>query len=391
MSPEHNLDLDLFAGPGGWDVAAHRLGLDPYGVEWNEDACATATAAGFARLCSDVAALDPLAVARDRKVGGLIASPPCQAFSMAGHGHGRAGAQVLLEGVLRIGLGEDAVAVSKDVDAELHDERAALVLEPLRWALDLEPTWLAFEQVPPVLPLWQAMARVLGRQGWHVATGVLSAEQYGVPQTRRRAFLIANRDVDVRLPPPVHRAYVKGVGQREGDPNLLPWLSMADVLGHEREGEVSLRSNYSSSLPGAPRYGQTAEERGRTTRQLDEPATTMSGRPPSWQLTSGTRARASIRRADQPATAMAFGHDAASYAFTGADVELEDLPAAKLDGRAVRISVREAGMLQGFPADHPWRGTKSAQYQQVGDAVPPPLAEHVLRAAMGLVPSDGLW
>ena len=38
--------LDLFAGPGGWDMGAAALGLDPLGIEWDEAACATRKAAG---------------------------------------------------------------------------------------------------------------------------------------------------------------------------------------------------------------------------------------------------------------------------------------------------------------------------------------------------------
>lgn len=27
--------IDKFAGPGGWDLAARALGMDPLGIEWN--------------------------------------------------------------------------------------------------------------------------------------------------------------------------------------------------------------------------------------------------------------------------------------------------------------------------------------------------------------------
>ena len=45
----------------------------------------------------------------------------------------------------------------------------------------------------------------------------------------------------------------------------------------------------------------------------------------------------------------------------------------------MRVTVQEAGILQSFPADYPWKDTKSQQYRQVGDAVPPLLAMHILR------------
>jgi hypothetical protein len=101
--------IDLFAGPGGWDLAAHHLGMRPLGIEWDPAACATRHAAGLWTLQADVGALNPTQVMRQHFTGepldGLIASPPCQAFSMAGKGAGRDAMDIYLAQIRRMAHG----------------------------------------------------------------------------------------------------------------------------------------------------------------------------------------------------------------------------------------------------------------------------------------------
>lgn len=188
--------VDLFAGPGGWDVAAHSLGLSVLGVEFDHAACETRRAVGLATIEADVRDLNPL----DYDAPGFIASPPCQTFSMAGKGAGRAELDAIIEAVREYRPA-----------GTFADDRTGLVLEPLRWILaryytDAPFEWIALEQVPAVLPIWEAYAETLRELGYSAAAGILNAEQYGVPQTRRRAILVARLDGEARLPAPTHSA-----------------------------------------------------------------------------------------------------------------------------------------------------------------------------------------
>jgi len=253
--------LDLFAGPGGWDVAAKRLGLDPLGIEWDTAACQTRAAAGLRTRQADVAALDP----RDFSADLLIASPPCQAFSAAGKRLGEQDKEHIIACSLELAAGNDTRAAHREKCA---DDRSLLVVEALRWALALEPEYIAFEQVPPVLELWTLYASLLERVGYRVWVGILEAERYGVPQTRERAILMASRRDPVAPPYPTHQRYIPGEPARhdftlEGE--ILPWVSMAEALGWD--GAVNI-----------DRSGDRADEETEAT----EPGPTVTARARRW-------------------------------------------------------------------------------------------------------------
>ncbi len=152
--------VDLFAGPGGWDVAARALGLRTVGLEKEHDPCLTRVAAGLHAIECDVRTRGPL---EDKLwARGLIASPPCPTFSKAGHGTGR----LDLDLVVRLAhTMAQRVSIAAEL-ASLRDSRTGLVLEPLRWALEAidgeRPyEWIALEQVPSVGPVWEAFAEIL--------------------------------------------------------------------------------------------------------------------------------------------------------------------------------------------------------------------------------------
>lgn len=227
------------------------------------------------------------------KVEGICGGPPCQSFSSAGKRRG------------------------------LDDPRGQLVHEPMRWVRIIRPRWVALEQVPEVLGYWRWISRELRDLGYSTWTGVLNAADYGVPQVRNRAILLASLDRRAVPPEPTHSKTghdeMFGAGRAR-------WVSMAEALGWgltERPAYVVAASSEGSGThDGGSRQGRWLDR-----RQSDE---------------------------------------------AGARAVLLRSPGRSYDGRP------RLGVLQGFAADHPWQPPYVAA--QIGNAIPPPLAEACLRA-----------
>ena len=312
------------------------------------------------------------------------------------------------------------------------------------------------EQVPSVLPLWQVYAAELRRMGYSAWAGTCNAADYGVPQTRVRAILIASRVRQVSRPEPTH------YDPRKGDQLWgTPWVSMAEALGWGATGRpvptVTAGGTATGGADSLARGGREALEAERD-----------AGR---WALRIDAQRNASVRSATAPAPALKFGHSAAEMQWVlhtnrdqrpdgsrqTADPPAAPAPAltAKSGGQwvvksfrnnnnnnacersvdepagtlffgqrsnwaawtverpattvqgdprigrpghkgresggesqfavdSVRITVREAAILQSFPPGYPFQGTRTAQFRQVGDAIPVLLAEHVLSMATGI-------
>lgn len=168
--------VDLFCGAGGMSLGFEWAGHEPVlSIDHDRDAVATLSAnlaspgqAVQADLADANRAGELLAGARaelaGRRLVGLVGGPPCQGFSTAG---------------------------SSLVD----DPRNRLVSVMVKWAAALRPKFVLMENVPAMM--WQRHRRVLSqirselaRIGYSSVSAILHAEGYGVPQLRRRLFIL---------------------------------------------------------------------------------------------------------------------------------------------------------------------------------------------------------
>ena len=371
--------LDLFAGTG-WGVACQRLGITEFGVELMPEAAATRAANGMNTIYADV--WDGLEGRQDVPLYDLlIASPPCQTFSVAGKGSGRRALDDVI-GAINLGLYQDVPDLRTFGD--LHDPRTALVLTPLAHIYRDRPSMVVLEQVPSVLPVWEAYAEVMRGWGYSVATGVLNAEQYGVPQTRRRAILVARREGLAFLPTPTHSRYYPRDPKRL-DPNVPRWVSMADALNWV-EPPTFLRSNYGT--------GGDASRRG--TRQANEPAPTITSKVNrnKWNGEDNVTVDEAAALQSYPTglrpevRAWKWLHaPATTVAGDPRITAREHHYHGEQSKTSLRLTQPEAATLQTYPP-FVWVGGKSKTFLQIGNAVPPLLAEAILSAVITPAPTE---
>lgn len=373
--------LDGYAGAGGWDEGIRLAGAGPVvGVDNWLDACRTGRAAGHARICADVSTYPTGPFAG--RLAGQVWSPPCQPWSTAGAGLGKVDQPRVHALVDRYAAGRDDWQSMTWADPRSHH-----AAQPVRWIRDLRPGWVCMEQVPAVLPLWEHIGRVLAGWGYSVWTGRLCAADYGVPQTRVRAFLIASRSRRAAPPMPTH------YDPRRGRALFgLPWVSMAAALGWNGLLETA---NRSKTAAGHTPYVR-ATDRPSPTLLTNADRWEVHARPGNmrWVLRNGTQDNACERDMDEPAGTLFFGqrlNDVSWVARRPATTVAGDprvSPPGHQDraggewqhAESLRVTVVEAAILQGFRPDYPWQGTKTSQFHQVGNAVPPPLAAAVVGA-----------
>jgi DNA (cytosine-5)-methyltransferase 1 len=259
----------------------------------------------------------------------------------------------------------------------------------------IKPRFVVCEQVRAALPWWEAFAADFELLGYHTWTGLLHAEQYGVPQTRTRAFLLASLDGPVTPPPPTHRRYhSRGAPTRPDDAHLLPYVAMRDVIDLDDADLVGFPRGVDDPPRSAASYVEIDGEpmRRRDLRASDEPALTVTSKGRSWSVNTGRdwkpgadRSTAQQRDSEHPSPTLT-SDSSKGWLLTGrqskATVRADDEPGPTITaGHDVSqwklgtrlLSVADGLALQSFPRDclDGVPVTKTAAFKAIGNAVPP--------------------
>lgn len=251
--------IDLFAGAGGFSTGARMAGARvlwaanhwPLAVQWH-----AANHPETEHACQDLQQADfRAAPAHDL----LLASPACQ-----GHSPARGREQPHHDA-------QRATAWAVVTCAEVHRPQAVIVENVPAFA-----SWVLY-------PAWCAAMTALG---YALAPMVLDAADHGVPQQRRRLFVVATRSkhpVELRLPSRAYRAAAEVIDFAAGT-----WSAIARPGRSARTlARIAAGRRQHGNRFLAPYYGSGSGETGRS---LDRPIGTLTTRA-RWAVIDGDRMR----------------------------------------------------------------------------------------------------
>lgn len=356
MSSRHTM-IDLFAGCGGMTRGFVDAGFIPILAVEHDRAAASTYAMNFGEahtFFGDIAQYPDQDIPRaDVVIGG----PPCQGFSNLG---------------------------SKDVD----DPRNRLWKEDLRFVVHARPQVFVLENVERFsrsteFEMLLAEADHGCIADYELRHAVLLAADYGVAQRRPRTILIGSRIGPIAPPQPTHARL--GGGQRS------PWETVAsriaglpekpattelpavtvDVFGQSIAGPFSGTDLHFGRRPTAlslERYDHVPPGGGR----FDVPEHLL---PRCWrEKATGTTDVMGRMRWEAPSLTIRtefFKPEKGQYLHPQWDAED---PARRVNRVITHL---EASLLQDFPADFKWCGSKTDIAKQIGNAVPVGLARSV--------------
>ena len=392
--------IDLFAAPGGMSLGFEMAGFKSIAaVDVDERGMMTysqnfpeaeAMVADVRKLASDE--LMRRAGISGGEVDVIIGGPPCQGFSTIG--------RVKIASLVKEGVWNLRNSNPRFID----DPRNVLYREFVRIVKDLKPAFFVMENVPGMMSyrngeIVREIIEDFERIGYRAEARVLNAVWFGVPQVRKRIFFIGTRlsGVGLRWPRPTHADPTDTQMTLEHfmnaevglKPPVTVWEAMGD-LPDPVPGKPGLADQpvpydgppfceyqkFMREWGGGPPDGKVHNHVTRRHNERDVMVFSMMKEGMWWKdLPSGVRKLYGYRDDIFHDKIKRLRRDSPSWTVVAHLYKDGYMYVHPVQPRT--ITVREAARLQSFPDRFIFRGSRTDQFKQVGNAVPPLLARAV--------------
>jgi len=344
-----NKIIDLFCGCGGLSLGFEMAGFEPIlAIDLWKDAVVTYNHNRKEKVgeCVDIKDLSDEYLRSLNALGevvGVIGGPPCQGYSTVG---------------------------TRDID----DPRNHLYLQYCRVVEQVQPAFFVLENVKGLTTLCNGMFRDdiynrFSKLGYTVSYKIINAAHYGVPQNRERVFFVGIKNAEFVFP-------------TGDDKNLLTCKdAISDLPKLSEVNGADTTHNYVSEpqtlYQKIMRKGSTVILNHQLTMHTEQTKQIISMIPDGGKIKDLPKEYWDIRKynkafermsSKRPSNTVDTGHR--NYFHYSEN----RIPTA-----------RENARLQSFPDTFEFVGTRTSQYKQIGNAVPPLLAYAIAEAIKNLL------
>lgn len=334
--------IDIFSGAGGLSLGFEKAGFDTVlAIDKWKDAIDTFNSNHSSKVGTTIDihdfSNDSLQKYKDQDITGIIGGPPCQGFSLVG-------------------------------TRDTNDPRNSLYIEYVRFVSVIKPKFFVLENVSGLLSLKKGIYKddIITRFdeiGYNVSFKLLTASDYGVPQSRKRVFFIGlNKEffgdthfnfdslskedmvstMDALSDLPQATNSKEGIEYTKNPENYFQKYIRKDssrIYNHEITNHTSKTIEIISKVPDGGGIKDLPEEYYKV-RNYNNAFKRMNSSLPSSTIDCGHRNYFHYKENRVP-------------------------------------TVRESARIQSFPDNYIFKGSKTSQYTQVGNAVPPLLANKI--------------
>lgn len=332
--------IDLFSGAGGLSYGFEMAGFNILlGIDNDEKALET-----FRRnhknaktICGDITQItykkDIKDLIGNQTIDVIVGGPPCQGMSLSG-------------------------------PRKFDDPRNKLYLSYIRLVQEINPKAIVIENVPGLVALFKGQIKdhiiqEFTKMGYSIQYQILKADDYGVPQSRRRVIFVGIKNGVFHYPEPQNNKVTCSMAL-----NDLPPL--IDSLGEEKADYIcSPQNDYQRLMreKSSAVYNHIAanhSEKVKNIIALVPDGGNYKDLPPEYRESRNFHVAWTRFNSQKPAPTIDTGHRHHFH------YKYNRVP-----------TVRECARLQSFPDHFIFLGNKTQQFRQVGNAVPPLLARAI--------------